>query len=122
LGFENRGCNFKKSQDDGTWHARITGIKNLIDITITKDDVQLAKPDPEPLLTAVKLLGVEVQETVYIGDSCFDIQASKAAGITAIGVTWGAAKKEELMTFLPDYLVESWIDLKYCLESIKNQK
>ncbi|MBO8128643.1 MAG: HAD-IA family hydrolase [Peptococcaceae bacterium] len=98
---------------------RVTGIDHLVDITVTKDDVQAAKPNPEPLLTALDLLGVKAQEAVYVGDSYYDIQAGKAAGITTIGVTWGAVRREDMVPFAPDYLVDSWAELRQLLAGMK---
>jgi HAD superfamily hydrolase (TIGR01662 family) len=42
------------------------------------------KPDPEPLLLALKRLKIKPKEAVYIGDAFTDIQAAKAAGMKMI--------------------------------------
>jgi phosphoglycolate phosphatase-like HAD superfamily hydrolase len=34
-------------------------------------------------------MGARPEEAVYVGDSPFDMQAAKAAGLYAIGVSWG---------------------------------
>ena len=46
-------------------------------------------PDPR-LLAALERVGGTPAEAVYVGDSPFDLQAARAAGTAAIGVTWGA--------------------------------
>lgn len=42
------------------------------------------KPNPEPLLIAVKKLKVLSSEALYVGDAATDIQAAKAAGMKII--------------------------------------
>ncbi|GAA2636229.1 HAD family hydrolase [Paractinoplanes durhamensis] len=43
------------------------------------------KPNPEPILTAARILGVAPQECVLVGDSLSDIEAARAAGVGIIG-------------------------------------
>ena len=56
---------------------------------VTGDDTVRHKPEPEPLLLALERLGATPGSAAYVGDSPFDIQAAKAAGMTAIGVSSG---------------------------------
>lgn len=48
------------------------------------EDTIKHKPDPEPLLLAVKRLDIKPEETIYIGDAATDVQAAKAAGMKII--------------------------------------
>ncbi len=48
-----------------------------------------SKPDPTLIRNAMAETGHGPQATVMIGDSVFDMQMAKAAGVTAIGVGWG---------------------------------
>ena len=59
------------------------------DVVVTGDDTVRHKPDPEPLLLALDQLGATAETAAYVGDSPFDIRAAKAAGMTAIAVSWG---------------------------------
>ena len=56
--------------------------------------VEHAKPEPDLLLRAAQDLGVEPAACWYIGDSVWDMQASVAAGMPAIGVLAGSAVGE----------------------------
>jgi pyrophosphatase PpaX len=58
-------------------------------VIIGADDTARHKPDPEPILLALERLGAEPGDAAYVGDSPFDIGAARAAGVHAIGVTWG---------------------------------
>ena len=59
-------------------------------------DVEHAKPAPDLLIKAASLLDVRPAETWYVGDSRWDMVASKAAGMRAIAVLTGATTEEAL--------------------------
>ena len=70
------------------------------------EDTERHKPDPEPVLEALRRLGASPDEAVYVGDSPFDIRAGKAAGAFAIAVGWGGIHPDErLLAEEPDALV-----------------
>ncbi len=58
--------------------------------------VEHAKPAPDMLLFAARELGVEPSRAWYVGDSIWDMQAARAAGMPAIGVATGSATADEL--------------------------
>jgi HAD superfamily hydrolase (TIGR01509 family) len=58
--------------------------------------VALAKPAPDLLLHAARELGVEPARTWYVGDSVWDVQAARAAGMRAVAVATGAATVRDL--------------------------
>jgi pyrophosphatase PpaX len=64
-------------------------LRDYFEVIVTADDTERHKPDPEPILHALARLGVRPAEAVYVGDSPFDVGAARAAGVHAIGVTWG---------------------------------
>ena len=64
-------------------------IAHLFEAVVGGDETERHKPHPEPLLLAAERMGADPAETAYVGDSPFDIRAAKAAGMHAIGVTWG---------------------------------
>ena len=49
------------------------------DVLLTRDDVKKVKPDPEHLLTALKLLDSEPKRSIMVGDHVTDIIAGKGA-------------------------------------------
>jgi HAD superfamily hydrolase (TIGR01509 family) len=59
-------------------------------------DVEHAKPAPDLLIKAAGLLEVTPDETWYVGDSRWDMVASRAAGMRAIAVLTGATTEAEL--------------------------
>jgi HAD superfamily hydrolase (TIGR01509 family) len=56
------------------------------DLVIAGDDVQNAKPHPEPYLTAAERLGVDVTASVALEDSEPGVASAVAAGATVIAV------------------------------------
>jgi len=68
------------------------------------------KPHPEPLLTALKRLGVQPQEAVMIGDSTVDIEAARAARMLVGVVTHGYGTRDILSSADPDWMVDSLAD------------
>ena len=60
------------------------------DALLTRDDVLRAKPNPEHLWDALRVLGCPADEAAMVGDHWMDIQAGRAAGCAAtLGVRGG---------------------------------
>jgi pyrophosphatase PpaX len=64
-------------------------IEHLFEVVVGGDETSEHKPHPAPLLLALERLGAAPEDAAYVGDSPFDMQAAKAAGVHAIGVSWG---------------------------------
>ena len=62
----------------------------------TADDLP-GKPNPEMLYRAMKETGCKKCHTIFIGDTVFDIEMAKNAGIKGYGVSWGYHDEEELV-------------------------
>lgn len=58
--------------------------KKYFSVLVTVEDIKHHKPHPEPLLFAAKRLKLKPSECVYVGDSCTDVEAGKAAGMKTI--------------------------------------
>ena len=55
------------------------------------------KPAPDTVFAALKELGVEKKDAVYVGDSDVDIQTARNSGLPCISVLWGFRDKEFLI-------------------------
>ena len=82
------------------------GLDLVVDLFVTMEDTREHKPHPEPLLKGLELVGnVPKDRAVYVGDSPFDVQAAKAAGLRSVAVSWGAFSEDTLREAEPDHLV-----------------
>ena len=63
---------------------------------ITRDQVQHAKPDPDLFLAAAERLGVDIQSSMVVGDSVWDMLAAQRARALAVGVLSGGYGEDEL--------------------------
>lgn len=72
---------------------------NFIDIAVGEGDGILPKPKPDGVYRAMKELGANMYDTVYIGDSDVDYMTAFNSKLPFIGVTWGF-RSEELLTSL----------------------
>lgn len=64
--------------------------------TLQTADAHPSKPHPAMLEAALAATGAEAADAVMIGDTCYDIEMARAAGVRAIGVDWGYHTREEL--------------------------
>jgi HAD superfamily hydrolase (TIGR01509 family) len=65
------------------------GIEDLIPRRATKDDVKESKPDPDIVHAAMARSNARVEHTGLIGDTPYDIEAARAAGIRSIALRCG---------------------------------
>ena len=76
------------------------------------DDLPVKKPAPEPLWAAADQLGVSAPRCWYIGDHVRDMQAARAAGMTAVAVGYGyIAEGEDFRQWPADLWFETCEEL-----------
>jgi HAD superfamily hydrolase (TIGR01509 family) len=63
---------------------------------ITRDQVEHAKPDPDLFLAASERLGVDIEDSVVVGDSVWDLLAARRARALGVGMLSGGYGEEEL--------------------------
>ncbi|GAA2297092.1 HAD family hydrolase [Streptomyces kunmingensis] len=64
--------------------------------TASADDVKEGKPSAEPVRHALELVGAQPQGSVFVGDSVWDMQAARRAGVVPLGVLSGGVSRAEL--------------------------
>ena len=64
-------------------------LAHLFEVVVGGDETDRHKPDPQPLLLALDRLRAAPDKAAYVGDSPYDMQAARAGGLHAVGVTWG---------------------------------
>jgi pyrophosphatase PpaX len=87
---------------------RVLPLAHLFDAVVASDDVERNKPYPDGILRALELLDARPEEAAYVGDSPFDVEAARRAGVHAIAVGWGGIHpRERLEALRPDAFVET---------------
>ena len=71
------------------------GIGRYFDVVVGSDATERHKPHPEPVLHALELLEAEPSEAAYVGDSPFDVECARAAGVFSVAVGWGGIHRVE---------------------------
>lgn len=65
-------------------------------VTIQTADEHPSKPHPSMIRAALAETGVPAERTVMIGDTTYDVDMARAAGVVAIGVGWGYQDRDWL--------------------------
>jgi HAD superfamily hydrolase (TIGR01509 family) len=79
-------------------HAK---LERWFEVRATADRVERAKPEPDLVLLGLKELGVSAKDAVMIGDSRFDREAARAAGVHFIGLKLDGDARIERLGDLP---------------------
>lgn len=74
---------------------RLLGLSEDVPV-ITRDLVRHAKPDPDLFLAAAEKLGVDISDSVVVGDSIWDLLAARRARALGVGLLSGGYGREEL--------------------------
>jgi phosphoglycolate phosphatase len=87
-------------------------------VTRQTADLNPSKPHPAMVLAALAETGVEPRHAVMVGDTTFDVEMARAAGIPAIGVGWGYHDGAALAAAGAERVVASAPELRTALEQI----
>ncbi len=77
-----------------------TGLRNFFHATRTVDEC-FSKPHPQMLDELMDDLIALPERTLMIGDTHYDLQMAKNAGVHAVGVTYGAQKADAWQNLSP---------------------
>jgi pyrophosphatase PpaX len=97
--------------------VEFTGLVPYLGAIVTANDVEKHKPLPDPVLKAMDMLGAIPERTIFVGDSPFDLEAGKAAGVRVLGVPWGICSVRDLAGYGPVMVLDSWDNLLEYLNS-----
>ena len=89
--------------------------RELADAWTTKDDVEHSKPEPD--LVRAALEKAETDDAVMIGDTPWDIEAARKAGIETICLVTGGFSEQELEDAGARAVFESVQELRAALDS-----
>jgi pyrophosphatase PpaX len=83
------------------------GVLGYFETGIGPDEVTHHKPHPEAVLKATAAMQVTPEETFFIGDTHYDVEAGKAAGARVVCVTTGYATRDALEALEPEAVYDT---------------
>jgi HAD superfamily hydrolase (TIGR01509 family) len=75
----------------------ILKIHDLIEEDATADDADKPKPEPDIFTAALKSLNLCPNESLALGDTPWDVEAAKKAGVNTVAVQSGGWRREDLL-------------------------
>ena len=84
------------SKDDMGKLLEKAGIKDLIEEKTSQSDVEASKPDPDVIEAAVEKAGCKPSEAVMLGDTPYDVEAARRAGVPCVALRCGGWDDDEL--------------------------
>jgi phosphoglycolate phosphatase len=86
------------------------GWADLFDTTHCADDGP-GKPHPAMVQAALEVMGASPAQAVMIGDTAHDVLMARAAGVRALGVTWGFHTRSEIEESGADEVLDTFSEL-----------
>jgi len=83
-------------EDEVQGLLRVAGAEKMFEATASKDDAERSKPDPDIVEAAIKHANCPLAETIMVGDTPYDVEAARRAGIEIIGLRSGGWSDAEL--------------------------
>lgn len=77
----------------------------------TADDAP-GKPHPGMLQQAMREAGADAAKTIMIGDTSYDMEMARNAGVAGLGVSWGYHGVEELRAAGAKFVVDDYPELE----------
>ena len=88
------------------------GIASFFEDVIGAEKITRPKPDPQPCLEALDILGVDPSQCLCVGDSPYDLVSGKKAGCTTVAVDYSLFERDLLHQWgNPDHTVSTMPDL-----------
>ena len=87
-------------------------LQEVLSYVLGADDVTQAKPNPEPVLKTLEKYGCTPDEALVVGDTWYDIEMGRRAGVRTCGVTYGNGTRKELLNAGADFLIDDFEELK----------
>ena len=86
-------------------------LNDVIPYVLGAEDVAHAKPHPDPVLQTLDTFGCKAEDALVVGDTWYDIEMGRRAGVRTCGVTYGNGSREELIGAGADFLVDDFGEL-----------
>lgn len=88
-----------------------SGLEDFFDLTIASDESK-SKPDPHMLNSVLDRLSIKAKDAVMVGDTTYDLEMAVNAKMSAIGVSFGAHRVDQLKKYSPYAIIDDIRKLK----------
>ena len=102
------------NEDDLDFFLEQLDVREIVDGWTTADDVERSKPHPDIVNAALEK--AETKDAVMVGDSRWDIEAARNAGLETVAVITGGWSKQELLDCGAVAVFESLVELRERLD------
>lgn len=72
------------------------GIADYFKYIVKSTDTKLHKPNPDPILEFLEISGVDPSKAIYVGDTTYDMECARNAGIEFALALWGAKNPDSI--------------------------
>ena len=93
------------------YELKIRDIDQYFQVIIGCDECTKHKPDKEPVENALKALGLNSEDCLFVGDSSYDMMSAESAGVKSALVKWTNVPCEELRKCSPNFVIETMFNL-----------
>ena len=80
-------------------------------VIVTADMTTRPKPNPDPVYLALQTLQIGADHALFIGDSPYDLQAGRAAGVHTGAALWGPHPRAVLQAEKPDHVFTTFREI-----------
>jgi len=100
----------------------VCGLSDEVEYVVFGDQVERAKPSPEPVLRALDALDLakEPGSVLFVGDSPHDVRAGRSAGTKTAAVGWAPVDRRVLEAEQPDFFLRRLEDVLAVTSSVSS--
>ena len=98
------GIATSRNRSQYTHGVKPLGLSEFFDAVVCSDDVADPKPAPDELFECLKRMGGTIEQAIFIGDSAYDMQCARSAGVKSGLALWGCHDPEKMQADLYVYL------------------
>jgi pyrophosphatase PpaX len=91
-------------------YLKFCGMWDFFEAFVTPEMTDKHKPDPQPALKALEKLGAAADQALFVGDSLWDMQCGRGAGIQTAFVSWSETDPATIDP-PPDYIINDMREL-----------
>ena len=84
----------------------------LLEIAVGESAEVRRKPNPDAVLAALRHIGVEREDAIYVGDTEVDLQTARNAGMECASVDWGFRTREQLVEIGAEHIFDTVQELE----------